>query len=172
MTCRYCSVMAQAPKIPSKSAASRRPKKKAAARGQERDPVTPSPKVVKSAVPETPSSPTPILAEPSRPLGQHGRKLWDDVHRLGQVRGNIEPLLLTCERFDERAALRAEVFRSLQPHTDKAKPAPPKADRPALRAVEEMINDDLERLGLRTILPQGTVEVADNWMVKMAAVRG
>jgi hypothetical protein len=124
----------------------------------------------KRAAKTAPAVVVPMVIDPPRPLGQHGRKLWDDVHRLGQVRGSIEPLLLTCERFDERAALRAEVFRSLQPQ-QKDGPPPPKADRPALRAVEEMINNDLERLGLRTILPQGVVEVADNWIVKLAARR-
>ena len=94
--------------------------------------------------------------EPSRPLGEHGRKLWNDVHALGQVRGNIEPLLMLCERFDERTAI--QVPGSAE-------------DRAGLRALDAMIADDFERLGLRTILPNVAVEVADDWTVKLAAER-
>jgi len=95
------------------------------------------------------------LAEPHRPLEVDGRRLWDAVHALGQVRGQVEPLLMLCERLDERATIQV-------PGTAQ--------DRAGLRALELMITDDFERLGLRTILPQAQVE-RDDWTTKLAAVR-
>jgi hypothetical protein len=103
----------------------------------------------------------PVLVEPHRPLASHGRRVWDACHASGEVRGNVEPLLMLCERIDERVMLRARVFSSNNP-----------ADRAGLRALDTLIDESLERLGLRTILPVGTKVVADDWTVSLAAVRG
>ena len=93
--------------------------------------------------------------EPHRPLGVDGRRLWDDVHALGQVRGQVEPLLMLCERLDERATIQV-------PGTAQ--------DRAGLRALDAMIAADFERLGIRSILPQAQVD-RDDWTTKLAAVR-
>lgn len=111
-------------------------------------------------------TPQRVIPEPTRPLMSHGRALWDVVHSAGDVRGNVEPLLMTCERFDERTRLRIEI----QNHTaaDRFKEA--NDVRASLRALEAMLNDDFERLGLRTILP--VVSVApDSWMTNVAQLR-
>src|SRR5690242_8280429 len=54
--------------------------------------------------------------EPARPLGQAGRALWDRVWDAGAVwlARNIdaELVLILCEQMDERAALRAQMFRN------------------------------------------------------------
>lgn len=97
--------------------------------------------------------------EPPRPLGSVGRKLWDEVHLLGDVRGTIEPLLMLCERIDERVSLRVRVITSNN-----------KDDRAGLRALDAQIDEALERLGLRTLMPTAVRTVkADDWTVKLAA---
>lgn len=103
----------------------------------------------------------PVIPEPPRTLLGVGSKLWNEVHSRGEVRGNIEPLLMLCERLDERTRLRTLVFTNDDP-----------ADRAGLRALEAQIDESLERLGLRTLLPANAAVHADDWTVKLAAVEG
>lgn len=111
------------------------------------------------------ATPAPVVAadrvDPARPLGEAGRKLWDEVHGLGDVRGSAEPLLLLCERFDVRAFLRVRVLRSWD-----------KADLSALISLDDQIDAGLERLGIRTILPSFAAAKADDWTAKLALVEG
>lgn len=64
--------------------------------------------------------------EPPRPLGQEGRRCWDEY---AEHVSNREALLLLAETLDERALLRPRVLRG---DTD---------DRAALRSLEARIND-------------------------------
>ena len=107
--------------------------------------------------PPEPSGPP----EPHRPLGAHGLRLWNEVHALGEVRGSLEPLLMLCERFDERSRLRMKVATDQLPE-----------DRAGLRAIEAAIADDFERLGIRTIVPAQTSIRPDDWSAQLALVEG
>lgn len=104
-----------------------------------------------------PKPDTPSIPEPYRPLGAHGRRLWDEVHSTGDVRGSFEPLLMLCERFDERTRLRMKVARD-----ELAE------DRAGLRAIEASIVDDFERMGIRTIVPSQSQVRADDWTAQLA----
>lgn len=113
------------------------------------------------------------VPEPPRPLLANGARLWADVHRLGAVRGNIEPLLILCEQLDERVNLRLSIMTANSP--DRAAPIPPSevaAMRLGLRQLDQQLVDGFERLGLRTVMPVGEITTADDWTVKLAAVRG
>lgn len=90
-------------------------------------------------------------------------KLWNDVHALGEVRGSLEPLLMLCERFDERTRLRVKLAQDNPPLAE---------DRAGLRALDAMITDDFERLGLRTIIPSQVDVRADDWTARLALVEG
>jgi len=113
----------------------------------------------------------PVRPVPSRELGEVGLRLWDDVHDLGEVRGCIEPLLMLCERFDERHDLRARLATP-PTETESGDDAPSMAgERAALRALDAMIGDDFERLGLRTVLPNLSAVRAASWVTELAARR-
>ena len=110
---------------------------------------------------------------PPRPLLTHGKRLWDEIHAAGDVRGNVEPLMILCEQLDERVNLRVQVFTGLLPGTQTPIPASDLAGlRAGLRALDQQIIDGLDRLGLRTLMPAGANLVADDWTVQLAAVRG
>ena len=70
------------------------------------------------------------IPPPPRPLQAAGRTIWDDVHDLGQVRGNLEPLLILAEQLDERADLRLRLAASGEWR-----------DRVGLRKLDEQITD-------------------------------
>ena len=118
-----------------------------------------------------------MVPDPPRPLLTHGLRLWTSIHEAGEVRGDLEPLLILCEQLDERVNLRVQVFTGKSaPDADGVAKSIPldalAAMRLGLRALDQQITDGLERLGLRTLLPAGANEVADDWTVKLAAVRG
>ena len=103
------------------------------------------------------------IPEPPRPLDAAGREMWDAVNLLGEVRGNPEPLMRLCEALDERAELRGRV---------RADPSDWRG-RIGLRALDDQIDDALDRLNIRTLLPMGaSLTVADDWTVELARVRG
>jgi hypothetical protein len=57
------------------------------------------------------SSPAVISAQPSRPLGEHGRQLWDRVaseYDISDASG-VEMLTLACEATDRIQALSARI---------------------------------------------------------------
>lgn len=111
------------------------------------------------------------VPEPVRPLGTFGRMLWDEVHGLGEVRGSFEPLLMLCERIDERTRLRVAMNTRVDDE-GQALPALPE-QHAALRALEAQIDLAFRDLGIRTILPnRGDGVDADNWAAELATLRG
>lgn len=113
------------------------------------------------------------VPESPRPLLAHGQRLWAEVHQLGSVRGAVEPLLILCEQLDERVTLRLTIMTANSP--DRPKPIPLSevaAMRLGLRQLDQQLADGFERLGLRTVMPVGEITAADDWTVKLAAVRG
>ena len=114
-----------------------------------------------------------MVPDPPRPLLTHGLRLWTSIHESGEVRGDFEPLLILCEMLDERVNLRVTVFTGKVPGTDTPIGAADlSAMRLGLRALDQQVIDGLDRLGLRTLLPAGSAEVAADWTVELAAVRG
>jgi hypothetical protein len=108
--------------------------------------------------------------EPIRPLGRFGRALWDEVHGWGDVAGSLEPLLMLCERVDERTRLRVAMSRS--DASGQPIDATPE-QHAALRALEAQIETSFRDLGIRSILPnRSDVSDADNWAAELAALRG
>jgi hypothetical protein len=99
------------------------------------------------------------IPDPPRKLATVGAALWADVHEAGDVRGSVEPLLMLCEKLDERDDLRASVAASGDWR-----------DRVALRALDQQIADGLERLGIRSLLPLRESH-ADDWTVRLARLR-
>jgi len=109
--------------------------------------------------------------EPARPLGSTGRALWDEVMALGEVKGSLEPLLMLCERVDERTRLRVD----MNSRTDDAgnRLPPTGEDHGALRALESQIDLAFRDLGIRTVLPnRSDLADADNWAAELASLRG
>lgn len=104
------------------------------------------------------------VPEPTRPLGNYGRELWDRIWGIGVAwispQTDYELLLMTCEMVDERWNLRVKVMRENDPK-----------DRRALRNLETQITGNLSLLGLspadRTRL--GVAEVKK--MSKLAELR-
>jgi len=96
--------------------------------------------------------------------------MWDEVHASGEVKGSLEPLLMLCERLDERFRLRAAMNRI----DDAGQPVPATSDQHgALRALEAQIEAAFRDLGIRTILPnRGAAATSDNWAAELAALRG
>lgn len=82
--------------------------------------------------------------EPSRPLGQAGRALWDRVWNAGATwlaeLVDAEQILITCEQVDERAALRVQVLRDGDWRA-----------RAGLRALDAQVMDGLAVLGFNPV---------------------
>ncbi|CAM9737420.1 unnamed protein product [Phaeothamnion confervicola] len=77
------------------------------------------------------------LIAPTRPLGTHGRALWDRCVAMPWVEeSDLDVLLLTCETADERSQLRMQVLRDGN-----------RFDRAALRQVDRQIGNMLSALG-------------------------
>ena len=96
--------------------------------------------------------------------------LWDEVHGLGDVKGSLEPLLMLCERIDERWRLRVAMNQ-----VDAAGvPIPATAEQhSALRALEASIDLSFRDMGIRTILPNRNIGAqVDNWAAELANLRG
>ena len=52
------------------------------------------------------------LVEPHRPLGRHGRELWDRLVTVPWIASsNLEMAMMVCEQMDERSGLRGRVIR-------------------------------------------------------------
>lgn len=81
------------------------------------------------------------IPEPSRPLAEPGRKLWERIWTVGgfwiSPNTDFEILLMTCEMADERWNLRAKVMRENEAR-----------DRRALRELDRQIVSNLSLLGL------------------------
>ena len=113
-----------------------------------------------------------MVPDSPRPLLTHGLRLWTSVHSAGEVRGDFEPLLILCEMLDERVNLRVTVFTGKSSDGGLYSPYELVAMRAGLRALDQQIVEGLERLGVRTLMPAGASVVADDWTVRLAAVRG
>jgi hypothetical protein len=78
--------------------------------------------------------------DPIRPLGTHGKELWNRVWSMGMSWispiSDIDLLMMTCEMLDERTGLRTQVFRDNR-----------NEDRRALRHLESQIVSNLSLLG-------------------------
>lgn len=93
-------------------------------------------------MPPIPTAPVRVAepgepAEPHRPLGRHGRELWDRCQPMPWIKASdSELLLMTCEQLDERQQLRFLVL------TEGGR-----FERGALRAIERQIQQSLSILG-------------------------
>jgi len=80
------------------------------------------------------------LPEPTRPLLEPGREMWDKVWTSGarwiSPNTDHELLLMTCEMVDERWNLRIQVLKQNSPK-----------DRKGLRDLEKLIINNLSMLG-------------------------
>jgi hypothetical protein len=94
---------------------------------------------------------------PPRPLKAAGLTLWNDVHSFGDVRGNVEELLILCEQLDERSELRQRLTASGEWR-----------DRIGLRQLDDRIDAALKHLGIRSMLPDRSGEPVDNWVTRLA----
>ena len=101
------------------------------------------------------------IPTPPRPLDVAGRAMWEAVHAVGEVRGNLEPFMRVCEQLDERAELRQRVV------TDQDW-----RDRIGLRALDAQIGDALADLGIRSTLPAARIVKDNDWTVELASVIG
>ena len=111
-----------------------------------------------------------MIPEPGRPLGETGRHLWDEVHGLGVVLGSLEPLLMLCERCDERTRLR--VVMATRTSSDGERVPASTDQHAALRALEAQIEASFRDLGIRTVLPnRSDLSDADNWAAELASLR-
>jgi hypothetical protein len=87
--------------------------------------------------------------EPARPLGQHGRGLWDRImseYRL-EDSGGVEMLLQACQQLDEAEELREAVVRDGAVVMSRYGPK----EHPALKlelACRSFVVRTLHRLGL------------------------
>lgn len=81
------------------------------------------------------------IPEPTRPLEDQGRALWDRVWKMGSTwispKSDVELLLMTCEMIDERESLRAIVLSGNDPK-----------QRRQLRYLESSIVANLSLLGM------------------------
>ena len=107
-------------------------------------------------LPQTLETPYPI-----RPLGTHGKELWNRVWSMGMSWispiSDIDLLMMTCEMLDERTGLRTQVFRDNR-----------NEDRRALRHLEAQIVScmsllgfsptDRSRLGIAEVKKQSKLE--------------
>lgn len=109
----------------------------------------------------TPDDDYQPLPRPPRPLEPAGMALWSDVHAHGEVRGNIEEFLRLCEMLDERAGLRKRLTASGEWR-----------DRVGLRQLDDRIDAALKDLGVRSLLPDRSGDVADDWTVRLARMYG
>jgi hypothetical protein len=82
--------------------------------------------------------------EPRRPLGRHGRELWNEIWTSPAAwlapGVDSEHVLVLCELLDERVALRATVLRAQDRH-----------ERRALRALDTEYLGALADLGLNPV---------------------
>jgi len=80
------------------------------------------------------------IPEPTRPLCEFGRELWDRVWTMGHTwisySTDLDLLLITCEQIDERVKLRTKVWNDGRPD-----------ERKALRQLERQIVENLSLLG-------------------------
>ena len=103
--------------------------------------------------------------EPHRPLGKHGRELWDRVWLSGaawlKADSDAETVLLVCESVDERQQLRYFVLSNPDAYRE----------RKALRELDRQISVALGSLGMNPVDRSriGVPEVKENPLAKLHA---
>ena len=96
--------------------------------------------------------------------------MWNEAHASGDIAGSLEPLLMLCERVDERTRLRIGMNQ-----IDAAGDPVPATDgqHASLRALEASIEATMREMGIRTILPNRSLgDDVDDWAAALADVRG